>query len=173
MQETERSRKESSAILSFRPSEGIQLPAEPRGKQRDARLIKFPCRSERDGQQMYGQGSNRCPDIPSLEDVAITISVIEGPSKGSVYELSKLCITVGRIGGGADFELAEPEASEVQCILAARQNGVRLYHGISMNGTYVDDRRISTVELTHLDTFRVGSSLLLIGILPKRHADIG
>ena len=165
-------RKESSAILSFCPGEGTEFPAGPHGKQRGSRSTRPLWDSGRRGQERCGQGSNRFPDIPSTDNVTITISVIAGPSKGLEYQLRKLCITVGRIGGGADFEFDEPEASDVKCIVAARVNRVRLYDGASMSGTYVNDQRISTVELTHMSTFRVGSSLLLVSILPNQHADM-
>jgi pSer/pThr/pTyr-binding forkhead associated (FHA) protein len=89
-----------------------------------------------------------------------------------MYRLSKLCITMGRIGGGADFEFNEPEASDVHCVIAARQGGVRLYVAPSVNNVYVDNQRISTVELAHMSTFRVGSSLLLVSVLPNQPADI-
>ncbi len=113
------------------------------------------------------------PENPPRDDVTITISVIEGPSKGLTYRLSKLCITMGRIGGGADFEFDEPQASDVHCVIAARQDGVRLYVTPSANNIYVNDQRIYTVELAHMSTFRVGSSLLLVSVHRKQSADIG
>jgi hypothetical protein len=115
-------------------------------------------------------GAYEFPEIPPHEDISITISVIEGPSKGLTYQLSKLCITMGRIGGGADFEFDEPQASDVHCVIAARQGGVRLYVAPSVNNIYVNDQRIYTVELTHMSTFRVGSSLLLVTVLPTQCA---
>jgi hypothetical protein len=118
-------------------------------------------------------GAYEFPEIPPYEDIAIIISVIEGPSKGLTYQLSKLCITMGRIGGGADFEFDEPEASNVHCVIAARPDGVRLYVAPSVNNIYVNDQRIYTVELAHRSTFRVGSSLLLVRVLPTQCADIG
>src|SRR5467141_313910 len=95
------------------------------------------------------------PEILSQDDKTITISVIEGPSKGLTYQLSKLCITMGRVGGGADFEFDEPEATDVHCIIAACQDRVRLYVAPSLNNLYVNDQRIYTVELAHLSTFRI------------------
>jgi hypothetical protein len=80
---------------------------------------------------------------------------------------------MGRIGGGADFEFDEPEASDVHCVIAARQYGLRLYVAPSVNNIYVNDQRIYTVELPHMSTFRVGSSLLLVKVLPTHCADIG
>jgi hypothetical protein len=81
---------------------------------------------------------------------------------------------MGRIGGGADFEFDEPQASDVHCVIAARQDGVRLYVAPSGNNIiYVNDQRVYTVELVHMSTFRVGSSLLLVRVLPTQGADIG
>src|SRR5260370_8357610 len=60
-------------------------------------------RSGRHGREPRGEGSTKFPDVPLLENVTITISVIEGRSKGLTYRLKKLCITVGRIGGGGEF----------------------------------------------------------------------
>jgi hypothetical protein len=116
-------------------------------------------------------GAYEFPEIPSQEDIAITISVIEGPSKGLTYQLSKLCITVGRIGGGADFEFDEPEAFDVHCVVAARQEGVRLYVAPSVDNIYVNDQRIYTAELAHMSTFRVGSSVLLVRVLRTQGTD--
>ena len=119
-------------------------------------------------------GAYEFPEIPLQDNITIIISVIEGPSKGLTYRLSKLCITMGRIGGGADFEFDEPQASDVHCVIAARQDGVRLYVAPSGNNIiYVNDQRVYTVELVHMSTFRVGSSLLLVSVLPTQCADIG
>jgi hypothetical protein len=85
--------------------------------------------------------------------------------------MKKLCITAGRIGGGADFEFDEPEASNVHCFVAACPDSVRLYAAPSV-GIYVDDQPIRTVELTHTSTFRIGSSLLRVSILPNQPAEI-
>ena len=112
------------------------------------------------------------PDIRPQGDITISIAVIEGPSKGLTYQLNNFCITMGRIGGGADFEFDEPEASDFHCVIAARQAGVRPYVGACVNNVYVNDQRISTVELAHMSTFRVGSSLLLVIVLPNQPADI-
>lgn len=129
--------------------------------------------------EIDGAGSSRkpgayeFPENPPRDDVAIRISVIEGPSKGLTYQLSKLCITIGRIGGGADFQFDEPQASDVHCIMAARYDGVRLYVAPYVSHIYVNDQRVYTVELVHMSTFRVGSSLLLVSVLPTRCAEIG
>lgn len=164
--------KESSTILRFNSHERTPFPSEPWGEQRDSRLARSPSIRERNGREPRGDGSTKFPDVPLLDSVTITISVIEGRSKGLTYRLKKLCITVGRIGGGADFEFNEPEAFEVHCFIAARPHSVRLYASPSVGNIYVNDQPVRTVEIKHGSTFRVGSSLLLVSILPNQPADI-
>lgn len=118
------------------------------------------------------QERKQFPDLALMEDLTITISVIEGPSKGLTYEMKEYCVTLGRTGGGADFQFNEPGASEIQCIAAKRQNGLCLYDAVSIHGTYVNDQRIAAAELTDMSTFRVGSSLLMVKVHPKQVADI-
>jgi hypothetical protein len=162
----------SSAISRFTSQGSTQSLSEPCGKQLDSPFAQSPSVEKRNGREPRDEGSTKFPDVPLLANVTITISVIEGRSKGLTYQLKKLCITVGRIGGGADFEFNEPEASEVHCFMAARPHSVRLYASPSAGNIYVNDQPIRTVELTHASTFRVGSSLLRVTILPNQLADI-
>jgi hypothetical protein len=164
--------KALSTILPFDSDEGTESPSEPRVEQRDSRITQSHSVRKRNGKEPKGEASNRFRDVPSLDDVPITISVIEGRSKGLTYRLRKLCITLGRIGGGADFEFNEPEAFEVHCFIAARPNSVRLYAAPAVATIYVNNQPIRTIELTDTSTFRIGSSLLRVSILPSQPADI-
>jgi hypothetical protein len=161
--------KERSTILTFDSDKGTEFPT---SEGENARSAQSPWASGEKGGEPSGEGSTKFPDVPLLENLTITISVIEGRSKGLTYHLKKLCITVGRLGGGADFEFNEPEASEVHCFIAARSRIVRLYAAPAVGNIYVNDQPIRTVELTHASTFRVGSSLLRVTILPNQPADI-
>jgi hypothetical protein len=136
------------------------------------RLTHSPREGGKYSERSLSRDSNQLPDFRLMEDVTITISVIEGLSKGLVYEMNEYCITLGRTGGGADFQFNEPEASEIQCIAAKRQNGLCLYDAVSIHGTFVNDQRIAAAELTHMSTFRVGSSLLLVKVHPYQPAEI-
>jgi hypothetical protein len=158
-----------SAFLSSSLRQDHKVPGRPQVRRATSLRAGPDFDSARSSRKV---GAYEFPEIPPHEDLAITISVIEGPSKGWTYRLSKLCITMGRIGGGADFEFDEPEASDVHCVIAARQGGVRLYVAPAVNNIYVNDQRIYTVELAHMSTFRVGSSLLLVSVLPNQPADI-
>jgi hypothetical protein len=164
-------RKGSSTILRFGSDEEAKFPSEPGGKQRDPRLARSPWVRGIHGREIRGQGSSKYPDIPLPDNMTVTISVIEGRSSGQTYRMKKLCITAGRVGGGADFEFDEPEASNVHCFVVAGPDSVRLYATPSGN-IYVNDLPIRTVELTHTSTFQVGSSLLRVSILRNQPADI-
>jgi len=158
-----------SNFLSSSLRQDREVPSRPqvlRAPSPDARPDLGGTRSSRK------PGAYEFAEIPSQDDITISIAVIEGPSKGLTYQLNNFCITMGRIGGGADFEFDEPEASDFHCVIAARQAGVRLYVGASVNNVYVNDQRISTVELAHMSTFRVGSSLMLVIVLPNQPAGI-
>ena len=116
--------------------------------------------------------ANRSEGFVLPKDNTITISIIGGPAKGLAHQLSKPRISIGRAGGATDIEIDDPRVSVLHCAVAVSQNRIKLYDLDSTSGTFVNDERIETVELEHLSEFRVGSSLLLVMILPKREPGI-
>lgn len=99
------------------------------------------------------------------KDRNITISGIRGPAKGIKYPMSKPRVTLGRVGGGADIEIDDPEISRQHCKVEARQDVLKVYDLKSTNGTFVNDERVTHAELDHLSEFQIGSSLLLVTIM--------
>jgi pSer/pThr/pTyr-binding forkhead associated (FHA) protein len=71
------------------------------------------------------------------------------------------------VGGGAEMQIDDPEASPLHCAVAITENGVRLYDLDSMNGIYVDDKRIQVADLEDLSAFRIGSTEFVVSIVPK------
>jgi len=118
-----------------------------------------------------GMFLSRSSDLALPKDKTITIVVISGRSRGLLHRLIKPLASVGRIGGGADVEIDDPEASDLHCAVGVNGDLVRLCDLGSGNGTYVNGERVRTAGLNHLSEFRVGSSLLLVTILPKRETD--
>lgn len=126
--------------------------------------------------------SASCESAPSLDgrivsrlsglalpnDKTITISLIAGPTKGLIHRLAKPRISIGHTGGGADIEIDDPKVSGLHCVVGVTQDRIRLCDLDSANGTYINDERVQAADLEHLSEFRVGSSLLLVTILPKR-----
>ncbi len=105
-------------------------------------------------------------DLSLPADKNVTVSVIAGPSKGLVHSMTKPRVVLGR--AEADIEIDDPEVSRWHCAIEVKDNVVRVRDLDSTNGTYFDDERVRVAELQHLSEFRVGSTVLLLSILPKR-----
>jgi pSer/pThr/pTyr-binding forkhead associated (FHA) protein len=113
------------------------------------------------------------PGFALPEDKVITISVIAGPSKGLTRRLVKPHVSIGRSGGGADIEIDDPQLSDMHCAVGVKEHIIRLCDLDSHGGTYVEDQSVSVASLEHLSEFRVGSSLLLVTVLPARAVSLG
>jgi pSer/pThr/pTyr-binding forkhead associated (FHA) protein len=98
------------------------------------------------------------PKLPKGEH--IRLCVVEGPSQEGEFEITRSITTIGRIGGGSDVEIEDPEVSRSQCAIEVRREGILLYDLRSTNGTYVHNSRVSVVRLEPMSIFRIGTSLL-------------
>ena len=72
-------------------------------------------------------------------DKAITICVTKGRSVRTTHRLTKPRASIGKIGGGADMQIDDPEVCPLHCAVAITENGVRLYDLDSVNGTMILD----------------------------------
>jgi hypothetical protein len=106
------------------------------------------------------------PGLVLPEDKKITISVIAGPSKGLAVQMVKPHLSIGRSGGGADIEIDDPQLSDLHCAVGVKNDMMRMCDLDSQSGTYIENKRVDVADLAHLSEFRVGSSLLLVTILP-------
>jgi pSer/pThr/pTyr-binding forkhead associated (FHA) protein len=100
--------------------------------------------------------------IPSGQ--AVTICVLTGPSQGMEFAMSKPLMTIGRLGGDADIQIDDPEASRVHCAVEVRRDAILLHDLRSTNGTYVGDSRVLAARLDETPQFRIGSTSLRIEI---------
>ncbi len=108
------------------------------------------------------------PGLGLPKDKTITISVVRGPSKGLVRQMVKPHVSVGRTGGGADIEIDDPQLSDLHCAVGVKNEVIRLCDLDSPSGTYIEVERVEVAALSHLSEFRVGSSLLLVTVLPTQ-----
>lgn len=106
--------------------------------------------------------------VPS--DRTVTISVTAGPSEGLTHRISKAKTSIGRVGGGADIQIDDPQVSRLHCVVGLTEDTVRLCDLDSVNGTYVNDDRIQAADLEHLSEFRVGSTWLVVVVTRKHSA---
>lgn len=118
-----------------------------------------------------GLTSNLSPGLALPRDRTIKISVITGPSTGLTHWLTKAKTSIGQVGGGADIELDDPQVSPLHCVVGLTQDLVRLCDLDSANGTYINGERIQAAELEHLSEFCLGSTWLLVTIVPKHFMD--
>jgi hypothetical protein len=119
---------------------------------------------------------NPCDGLRGLalpKDKIITISVIGGPSKGLARQMVKPHVSVGRTGGGAEIEIDDPRVSDLHCVVGVKNEVIRLCDMDSYSGTYIEDERVVVAGLSHLSEFRVGSSLLLVTVLPAQQESSG
>jgi hypothetical protein len=102
----------------------------------------------------------------------IKISVITGSSQGLECELSRPLVTVGRLGGGADIEIDDPEVSRLHCSVEVKHDVILLRDLHSTNGTYLGETRIVAARLEHMSRFRIGLSLLQLSIVSPEEKDV-
>jgi pSer/pThr/pTyr-binding forkhead associated (FHA) protein len=115
--------------------------------------------------------TNKMSTLSLPDDRTITISVITGSSNGLTHQLAKARTSIGRTGCGADIEIDDPQASALHCVVGVTHDMVRLCDLDSANGTYVNDERVQAAELEHLSEFRLGSTRLVVTIIPKHFED--
>jgi pSer/pThr/pTyr-binding forkhead associated (FHA) protein len=87
-----------------------------------------------------------------------------------VRELSRPLLTIGRLGGGADMEIDDPEISRLHCAVEVRRDAILLHDLRSTNGTYLGGSRVFAARLDESSKFRVGSSFLQVRIQARKDA---
>src|SRR4029077_13248878 len=111
------------------------------------------------------------PETQSLtlpRDHTIKICVMNGSSRGMECELSRPLMTIGRLGGGADIEIDDPEVSRLHCAVEVKRDAILLRDLSSTNGTYLGESRVFAGGLEPLSQFRIGTTLLQVCIVPVR-----
>jgi predicted Zn finger-like uncharacterized protein len=107
------------------------------------------------------------PGLGLPEHEEITVKVVAGLSNGLVHKLARPRLIFGRTGGGADLEIDDPEVSRWHCAIEVKEGTVWLRDLESTNGTYFDEERTRAALLTNGAQFRIGSTVIEIGIKRK------
>lgn len=95
-------------------------------------------------------------------DASLKVSVEQGVRPGTQYELLRPLMTIGRLGGGADIEIDDPEVSRLHCSVEVRRDAIFLQDLRSKNGTFIDGARVFAAQLDESSRFRIGSTVLRI-----------
>ncbi len=101
--------------------------------------------------------------LPETKKVAL--SVIRGPLKGQVFQISKPRVVLGR--ADADIVVDDPEISRKHCALEVQGIRAKLIDLGSRNGTFVNEKRVDISELEHLSEFHIGRNTFLFTITDK------
>ena len=95
----------------------------------------------------------------------LSLKVVEGEEKGTVFPMSKARMLIGR--GNADITLNDPTASRLHCAVEVSNQQVFLRDLSSSNGTFVNDQPVVVAPLREGSTFRVGMHVLQLLINPR------
>jgi len=96
------------------------------------------------------------------QNAVIKLAVVLGARPGAEYELSRPLMTIGRLGGGADIEVDDPEVSRLHCSIEVRRDAILLQDLHSKNGTFIADARVFASRIDESTSFRVGTTVLRI-----------
>jgi Inner membrane component of T3SS, cytoplasmic domain len=124
-------------------------------------LVSSPVPRDRPGP--IGLSETSFPEAANLNLPAgthVKISVVEGPSQGREFEITRSITTIGRIGGGADIEIDDPGVSRSHCAIEVRRDQILLYDLRSTNGTFLGNSNVSVAGLEPRAIFRIGTSQL-------------
>jgi predicted nucleic acid-binding Zn-ribbon protein len=99
------------------------------------------------------------------QNMEISVKVLEGEEKGTVYPVTKPRCLIGRTN--ADVAINDSQVSRVHCALEVSAEGIELRDLDSTNGTFVDEKAIQTAALSNGSTFRVGSHIFQLRIVNK------
>jgi hypothetical protein len=110
-------------------------------------------------------GIEDSPIPPLPTDPRYSLAVIAGGQAGSVFQIHKPRILLGR-GSAMDIQLRDSEISRRHAMLEIRDPEVTLTDLGATNGTWFNGAKIQTAKLGHQDEFTLGSTTLMLIVTP-------
>jgi len=108
-------------------------------------------------QAMAGPGDEY---VKMSENHRFSLAVIQGFNAGEIYSINKPKMLIGR--SDADIIVKDLEASRQHARLDVLGDRVILRDLNSTNGTFVNEQRISTVNLENQQEFRIGTTIFML-----------
>lgn len=96
------------------------------------------------------------------KDRQVSVAILSGDRKGDVFVLDKPSVVLGRAGGGADVQVADPELSRSHATLECHGARIALRDLGSRNGTFVGEERVQSRELEDQAEFRLGTTRFML-----------
>lgn len=104
------------------------------------------------------QGLQGSPHLPT--DQRISLAVLEGKNAGQIYQVDHPKMILGRTG--ADIALDDAEVSRQHACLEVHGSRIVLRDMGSTNGTFVDENKVSEMEIHNQTEFRLGGTRLML-----------
>ena len=115
------------------------------------------------------QADQDTPIPPLPRDPRYSLAVIAGGQAGSVFQIHKPRIQLGR-GSAMDIQLRDSEVSRRHAVIEIRDPEVTLIDLETTNGTWFNGSKIRTAEINHQDEFTLGSTTLMLIVSPVQDA---
>ncbi|MCZ6691726.1 MAG: FHA domain-containing protein, partial [Planctomycetota bacterium] len=96
---------------------------------------------------------------------ALALYVVEGPDEGQVFDLTDLPITLGRHPLNS-LPLSDASISRYQFRILLRNDGIVIEDAGSLNGTWVNGEKITSVRIQEGDRIEFGKTTLEIRAVP-------
>lgn len=94
------------------------------------------------------------------ENRKYSLALIQGQNSGEIFQINKPRMSIGR--SDADIVIQDLEASRQHARIDIMGDRVVLRDLNSTNGTYVDDEKITTMNLDNHSEFRIGTTVLML-----------
>lgn len=98
--------------------------------------------------------------LAELEPGTALLAVVRGPNEGARYLLDSEAVTVGR-HPDSDIFLDDITVSRRHAEFRRQGNGFRVHDAGSLNGTYVNGRRVEDQSVTTSDEVQIGKFKLV------------
>jgi len=104
-------------------------------------------------------------EIPPLpKDRRVSLAILTGNGAGKVLPCARSRVVLGR--EGSDIPVDDDEVSRRHALLEIHDDRYILKDLGSTNGTFVDERRITEMEIADRGEFRVGSTQFMLIVTP-------
>ncbi|MCE5286647.1 MAG: DUF3662 and FHA domain-containing protein [Pelosinus sp.] len=100
------------------------------------------------------------PNVLKFSALSARLTVIDGFDSGLKIEIGTKRVNIGRREGN-ELPLSDASTSRLHAYVAYEDGAHVLYDAKSLNGTYVDDRRITRKTLQNKNRIKVGSTMIL------------
>jgi hypothetical protein len=92
----------------------------------------------------------------------VSVAILSGERKGDVVVLDRPSLSLGRQGGGADVQVADPDVSRSHAALDCHGARIVLRDVGSRNGTFVGEARITSLDVEDRTEFRLGGTRFML-----------